>query len=364
MHRANRPGMLVLLALAGVMAATLAVGLSCEEDYQPTIQHEKFVISPDAVLGVDSATFMIDGKAQTPYRAKNEFGPGVDGVHLYGRDGYSNEMRFSCKDLHEGNYYPGVKLDVPWDSYFGIGEQARWQLAIYANDTRLAWGSYSEPLKPEGAANYQAEVRVDQLVHLKPTDVLRIAVECNGGPYVLGPLHLYGSKPADSVAKMFSPVDQPWPHWLLAQWGTTNYDGPNKATATVIQPCVMTNPGVLPRTVTLKARRRDYLMAPLMGDVEQTFVIAPGQTVTKEFRFKPSDTGRDRLTVLVESPGAAGDPQGQVLRQRPAQRPAHADLPGRQGLAVLLRAGRRSGPGPAGGCGLADDLGALRPADP
>ena len=139
---------------------------------------------------------------------------------------------------------------------------------------------------------------------LKPTDVLRIAVECNGGPYVLGPLHLYGSKPADSVAKMFSPVDQPWPHWLLAQWGTTNYDGPNKATATVIQPCVMTNPGVLPRTVTLKCRARDYLMAPLMGDVEQTFVIAPGQTVTKEFRFKPSDTGRDRLTVLVESPRA------------------------------------------------------------
>jgi endonuclease YncB( thermonuclease family) len=248
---------------------------------------------------------MVDGKSAPVVVAKDTFGPGQNSVAMYGNMDYSNELRYTCKDVPEGDYYPGLTLTVPWGTYLGLGEMATSQLAIYLNDTRLTWTSHSEPLRPQNAAekkSYQGELRVDKPIHVKSTDIIRIAMECNGGPCVVGAVRLYGQKPSGSVGELFGNMDDVRTRWLFVQWGLPKTLTPVAGPLTE-QSCTFTNPGVLPRTFNLKAQARGYLMAPLMADHEETVTLAPGQTLTKVFRFAPSATGRDRLTLQAESPG-------------------------------------------------------------
>ena len=250
-------------------------------------------------INVESATMMVDGKPGPVAATKDTFGPGENGVPMYGNSDYSNELRYACKDIPEGDYYPGLTLAVPWGTYFGLGEMAGGQLAIYLNDTRLTWTSHTEPLRPENAADksYHAELRVDMPMHVKPMDIIRIAVECSGGPLVLGPVRLYGQKPSGSISEMMGNMDDVRTRWLFVQWGQQN------AGRLISQPCTLTNPGVLPRTFKLHVQARDYLMAPLMPDQEETITLAPGQKLTRSYSFPSSATGRDRLTLQAESPG-------------------------------------------------------------
>jgi hypothetical protein len=44
-------------------------------------------------------------------------------------------------------------------------------------------------------------------------------------------------------------------------------------------------------------------MASLMPDVEENLTLQPGQSVTRTYEFKPSLSGRDRLTLVAESEG-------------------------------------------------------------
>jgi len=99
-------------------------------------------------------------------------------VLLYADGRIRNELALHLQRLPEGDYYPGLLL-VPWPVTFGCGELRSWHLQLYHNDTRLVWTSARKPLRPENAAEKKGvpgEVRLDEPLHLKPGDVLRIHV--------------------------------------------------------------------------------------------------------------------------------------------------------------------------------------------
>ena len=141
-------------------------------------------VSADPIeFKVDKAVFLKAGEPAQPEIMKNTFGPGSDAIVLPGTRGIRSELRYSCKDLPEGDYYIGLLMIVPWPGYFGMSEGTPGRVQIYLNDTRLAWTSHTEPLRPENAAekkSYQAEMRLDSPIHIKPDDVLRIALDMDG----------------------------------------------------------------------------------------------------------------------------------------------------------------------------------------
>ena len=107
----------------------------------------------------------------------------------------------------------------PW-GYFSIGEGLWGCMALYQNDTRVLWTSYTEPLRVEKAAtgDYQSEMRVDKPVHVRPGDILRMVMLADGGGTTVGPLRLYKSKPAGAVAQLWTPdFGKPRIYWLNAQ---------------------------------------------------------------------------------------------------------------------------------------------------
>ncbi len=165
------------------------------------VAQASFAQSPVEVK-VDRATLVRQGKSAPAEVVKNIFAPGVDGTPLSGTPGIRAELRYPCKDVPEGDYYLGVPMVQPW-GYFSIGEGLWGCMALYQNDTRVLWTSYTEPLRVEKAAtgDYQSEMRVDKPVHVRPGDILRMVMLADGGGTTVGPLRLYKSKPAGAVAQ-------------------------------------------------------------------------------------------------------------------------------------------------------------------
>ena len=159
---------------------------------------------------------------------------------------------------------------------------------------------YTEPLRPENAAekvSYQAEIRLDKPLHVKPSDVFRVAWWA-GARLVVGPIRLYNYKPSGAVSQLGGGYNGSASRCLYADWKE-----PQRTAELVTQACVLTNPGVQARTYKVQVQARDYFMAPLMPDVDEDLTLQPGQSVTRTYQFRPSLTGRDRLTLLAESEG-------------------------------------------------------------
>ena len=127
----RKPLDIIIPMLLGLVLLACARG---EENKPARAIQPSGVIPQTAILPVDSAAMMVEGKlaAQPPSAAvvKDAFGPGENGVPMYGNADYSNELRYACKDVPEGDYYPGLTLAVPWGTYFGLGEVTASQLAI------------------------------------------------------------------------------------------------------------------------------------------------------------------------------------------------------------------------------------------
>jgi hypothetical protein len=255
-------------------------------------------------LKLDGAVLVRDGQNAAPQVHKDTFGPGLDGADLSGSPKFRTELRFSCKDVPEGDYYLGQRMIAPW-GYFSMDEGLSGMLGLYLNDTRVLWNSHTEPRRPQKAADgsYQAEMRVDKPLHIKPGDIVRVVALADGGGTIVGAIRLYKGKPAGSVAELWLPdFGKPRTLWLNAELAE-----PVQTPTKITQGCTLHNPGVLPRTFHLKVEARDYLMAPLMPIKDETLTLDPGQTITKTYEFAPGLTGRDRFTFVAEAPDVYPD---------------------------------------------------------
>ncbi len=271
---------------------------SCEE--LPQAQVPSPAPLPPAsphVLKTSDAVLMVVGKAATAQIFKDAFGPGQDGIDLGGNRKIRNELRYSCTGIEEGDYLLELPILCGWPSYFGAGEGAIGQLDLYQNDTHVRWTGEGEPLRPENAAEknrYQDQLRLDQPLHLKNGDALRIVFNSDGGVITIGPLKL---TPGKAKGLPDRPLDDLRSNWLYAELAETQQQADQ-----VTQGCTFFNPGVLPRTFTLRMQARDYLMAPLVPDQTEMITIGPGQSATRSYQFKLSATGRDRFTLIANAP--------------------------------------------------------------
>ncbi len=203
-------------------------------------------------LKLAGAVLMSHGKQTTPALLKDTFGPGMDGTNLSGGKDRPDELRYACSGLPEGDYCVGLPVLSPNRSYFGVGEEVSYQLEIHHNDDRQAWTGYTQPLRPENAAekvSYQSELRLDNPVHLKPSDVFRLVWWCDT-TLVVGPLRLYNYKPAGAVATCAPPCNGTRSRFLYADWGDAD-----RSPQSITQSCTLTNPGVLPHTYQVTVQR-------------------------------------------------------------------------------------------------------------
>ena len=251
-------------------------------------------------LKVNDASLVTDGKVSPLTAQKDTFGPGSDGFNLNGSRGKPDELRYACKNVPEGDYCVGLKVVLSGGGYFTMGEDVAYQLELHLNDARQVWTSYTEPLRPENAAekvSYQAEIRLDKPLHVKPSDVFRVAWWSNSR-LVVGAIRLYNRKPSGAVSQLGVGYNGSTTRCLYADWKE-----PQRTADLVTQACVLTNPGVQARTYKVQVQARDYFMTPRMPDIDENLTLQPGQSVTRTYEFKPSLSGRDRLTLVAESEG-------------------------------------------------------------
>lgn len=255
--------------------------------------------APDFTLKVNDARLLRLGEMVQDTPSRDRFGPGLDGVDLYGDAFFHSQAQWSCRAVPEGDYYLG--LSVLGYGYVHFAEQLAGQVTLYLNDTRLAYTSHTEPLLPEDAAEksqYQAELRCDAPVHLRPEDVLRAVWLPQGGQVTVGPLRLYRKAPGAGIVKLNPPEwGRPATYWLAARWeaGTTEGD-------LVRQPVLFYNPGVLPRTFHLGVEARDYFQRPLLS-VQEDVTVGPGQKLTRTLELNRAGADRVRLSLAVTAEG-------------------------------------------------------------
>jgi endonuclease YncB( thermonuclease family) len=207
------------------------------------------------------------------------------------------EMRYTCKGVVEGDYY--VSVLGTRGAYFGFFEVNEPRTFFFLNDTLLQWSGVTAPYRLEGApegSDYLDEMLAGK-VHVKPDDVFRVA----GANTLMGSVRLYRQSPP-VASKYLNPPDagKVQVPWLYMDWTESKRVGD-----TVSETCKLVNPGVLPRTFTLQTQARDYFMRDLLGGkghIEE-ITIAPGQSATKTFEFKPGDTKRARLNLVATCPG-------------------------------------------------------------
>jgi hypothetical protein len=250
--------------------------------------------SPDYELKVSDAKLIVKGQPAKFDTGKNTFGPSRDGVTLGSEPPLGNQLRWTVQ-APEGDYCIGQLL--LGDRFFDIGEFRYQSLQIYLNDTRLTWTSYTLPRKPENAAEqnrYQAELRVEKAVHLKPGDTLRLVQ--TSYYTLLGPMRLYKTAPAAGEFTLGVPDNgRPQNQWIVAQWAEPKRQGPK-----ITQDVTLYNPGVLPHTFKLEATVKDFIQSVLLRKDEQV-TIPPGDKITKTYEFDQSDYGTSWFTLVASS---------------------------------------------------------------
>lgn len=246
-----------------------------------------------AQLLVNAASTVINAETAPVQPLKDAFGPGLDGVRLGGNRDYRSQVQWQY-DGPEGDYYPAVVVKA--NGYLYFSEFYTGQAQLYHNDRWLTWDNHSEPVRPEGASDgrYQAEMRVERPLRVRPGDWLRVVYPMDGADLVVGPLRLYSERPADGVQALETPNwGRPESYCLKTKWVETKREGD-----TIQQTCELYNPGNLPRRVTLDVLAKDYGERVLLQD-QETLEIPPCGKVNKAFAVKPGDSHRVRLTVVV-----------------------------------------------------------------
>ncbi len=263
--------------------------------------------APAFELSATQASFIHEGKQAPAPLVKDRFGPGIDGIPLW--DGNPSaprdEVRYVCTAVPEGDYTVGIVTMAGEGSYLGFGDVFPQRAQFYLNDTRLVWTAHTIPFRAAASAQpvfYQAEM-LTAPVHAKTGDIFRVMVD-SALYFFVGPVRLYQGK-LDMPTQVIPTSTDLGPTsslWLFADWTDSKRSGD-----TVAQTCRFRNPGVLLRTVTVRAEARDWMMRPLLASSpselsEEKITIAPGDAVMRTFEFKPGATGRARLFVTASSP--------------------------------------------------------------
>ncbi|MCE5237460.1 hypothetical protein LLH23_03100 [bacterium] len=270
--------MVTLLALVAALPATAA-------DYE---------------LKIADARLLLNGE-QAPLRpAPDYFGPGVTGHGLWGTPFYHTQLIYTVPALPAGSYVLGMPMSG--FGYVAIPEHLAKRVQLVVNDRHYPWTSMTEPMLPENAAEktrYQAELRVDTPVRLEPGDVVRAVYTLNWHDLVVGPIRLYRTAPGDAVTHFWNPGwAKPRDLWLLAKWEETS-----RAGSQVHQPCLLYNPGSLPRTFQLQVQARDFLMQDLLSRTE-TLTLQPGEKRSLAFDLSLPPTRWSRLLLTATTPDA------------------------------------------------------------
>lgn len=254
----------------------------------------------DYELKIADATFVLNGEKAPLQPLPDYFGPGVAGHGLWGTPFYYTQLVYTIPEIPEGNYVLGMPMSG--FGYVAIPEHLRGRVELYVNDRRCPWTSMTEPMLPENAAEktrYQAELRVDSPAHLKPGDVVRAVYTLNFHDLAVGPIRLYRSAPTDAVTRFWNPLwAKPHDIWLLAKWEETRREGNQ-----VHQPCLLYNPGSLPRTFQLQVQGRDYLMQDLLSKTE-TLTLQPGEKRSLAFDIALPPTRWSRILLTATTPDA------------------------------------------------------------
>jgi hypothetical protein len=238
--------------------------------------------APAFELTATQATYIHDGKPAPAPFVKDRFGLGIDGIPLWGPDPNAprDEVRYVCAAVPEGDYTVGIATMGGEDSYLGFGDVFRDRAQFYLNDTRLTWTAHTIPFRAAAGQQpifYQAEM-LTAPVHVRTGDIFRVMVDSAMYLFV-GPVRLYQGKldmPTQEIPT-YSDLGPTPSLWLFADWTDSKRTGD-----TVTETCRFRNPGVLPRTITVTAEARDWMMRPLL-DSKQTVTIAPRDAVTKTF---------------------------------------------------------------------------------
>jgi len=255
----------------------------------------------DYQLSLADATFLLGGEAAPLQTMPDYFGPGVPGHGLWGTPFHYTQLIYTIPAIPEGSYVLGMPMSG--FGYVAIPEHLHSRVQVYVNDRRFPWTSMTEPVLPEDAGEktrYQAELRVDTPVPLKPGDVVRAVYTLNMHDLVVGPIRLYRNAPDDAVVDFWRPTwAKPSDTWLLAKWEETKREG-----GQVHQTCLLYNPGSLPRAFELQAQARDYLMQDLLTRTE-TVTLQPGEkrSVTFDFALPPTRWARLLLTATTPDAG-------------------------------------------------------------
>jgi hypothetical protein len=250
--------------------------------------------APDYELKAADAKLIAKGQPTKFDTAKNTFGPGLDGVTVGSEQPLGYQLRWTAT-APEGDYYIGQLILC--DRFFDMGEGHYQSIQIYLNDTRLTWDSCTLPRKPQNAAEqnrYQAELRVEHPVHIKPGDTLRLVQTTYYS--VLGPMRLYKTAPPAGEVRLNVPDNgRPQDQWVVAQLAE-----PKRQGAKITQEVTLYNPGVLPHTFRLEALAKDFLQSVLLNKDEQV-TIPPGEKITKSYEFDQSEYGTSRFTLVASS---------------------------------------------------------------
>jgi hypothetical protein len=272
-------GLLVVLLAATAMFVFPASARAGAADYE---------------LKVADAKLIVKGQPAKFDTAKNTFGPGLDCVNVSVEVPLTQQLRWTSA-APEGDYYIGQLILC--DRFFDMGEGHYQCVQIYLNDTRLTWTSHTLPRKPENAAEqnrYQAELRVENPVHIKTGDTLRLAAASYYS--ALGPMRLYKTAPPAGEVRVNVPDNgRPQSQWIVAQLAEPKRQGPR-----ITQEVTLYNPGVLPHTFKLEAMVKDFIQSVLLKKDEQ-ITIPPGDKITKSYEFDQSDYGTSRFTLVASS---------------------------------------------------------------
>jgi len=254
----------------------------------------------DVELRMADATFLLNGEKAPLQPMADYFGPGVPGHGLWGTPFYYTQLLYTVPAIPPGNYILGMPMSG--FGYVAIPEHLRGRVELYVNDRRCPWTSMTEPMLPENAGEktrYQAELRADTPVALKPGDIVRAVYTLNWHDLAVGPIRLYRSAPNDAVVRFWNP-DWAKPHdiWLLAKWEETKREGGQAR-----QSCLLYNPGSLPRTFQLQVQARDYLMQDLLTKTE-ALTLQPQEKRVLTFDFAPPPTRWSRILLTATTPDA------------------------------------------------------------
>jgi len=254
---------------------------------------------PAFELKVGSGTFYHNGQVEAAKPYADAFGPGLDAVPLPGSQGIKSRLCWTCADVPEGDYYLGALFLYPL--YLGFNEFLPSRIHLYVNDRFVRWNGHTEPARPENAAEisqYQAELRVDTPVHLRPGDTIELLYPFGWDQVTAGPVRLYRTPPDGELFSLYqSDFGKPEQIRLDAALQDTQRDGD-----VVRQPIRLYNYCARPRAYKIDVIAKDYMQRILLSKQEQ-ITLQPGEQAVRTWEFRIGDEPRVRFNFTASAPG-------------------------------------------------------------